>query len=152
MSQCCCRRYLYSARLMPGPWTEITPTPFGWTGVRDERDGTSCPAADNSRERCSSWRNAPLLISQHRSCGAAAQPLCSCQITDLHVWTIRLSVCELRSVRLDSLSNFFLRSLYAFTPVPNLFVGFPPSDSICFLDLTYELLACAGDLIEDHRP
>jgi len=43
----------------------------------------ACPAADNKRPKCASWRKTPLVISQHRSRGAAAH---FGQGTD-NVWT-----------------------------------------------------------------
>src|SRR5271157_601685 len=44
----------------------------------------------------------------------------------------------------EYLRNFLLGPLHALTPIPYLLFGFPPCDSVGFLDLHCELLAFAG--------
>ena len=79
--------------------TAITKLRFIYVVVRDhQREGPSCPAADSSRARCSSQRKAPLLISQHRSCGAAAQ---TGHGTDNLCWGVRFLICIERPLFLE---------------------------------------------------
>ena len=142
------------ARRIPLRLTEVAPTPFGWAGIRGKRDGISSPAADNSREKCSSRRKAPLLISQQRSCGAAAQEghctanLCALVRSLICMSPFAFCCASFVMIGLDQLSDSFLRSLYALTPVPHLLVSLSSCDSVCFLDLARKLLPFAGYLME----